>query len=408
MGGGRRLKRAELIAAIMLVTAAVRLEATPQIEAQDGVMCVPDADQNAPPADVIQACIDRAPAFSTVEIPAGSHVLNHQIVISSPLTLRTASNGNTPSCVLAPEACAVLVAAPELADQWGMLVVRSTANVRLEHLVLEGNRSARAESPAARFCGNGDNSYGYNASVLECERCSAADFVSRDALCGSGLVWTGANATIEHSAFVSNGDASTRSMWSDGLTLLYGARSTIRENTFENNSDVALIVGFGVDARVEGNVIVQRTQPSFAGLMLDTFNSNDRSIRGDFRGAVVTTNTIDCGAQLCTFGIQVGPRPWYPTSNILGGEVHHNVVRGAKIGINVDGAGDRDAPTAIFSNTVEPPPSGSYFATCAQPIPAEWMNIAPTSIVDRRNEETSTGSHLSDACQLSSNLSTVR
>ena len=50
-----------------------------------------------------------------------------------------------------------------------------------------------------------------------------------------------------------------------------------------------------------------------------------------------------------------------------------------------------DAPTAIFSNAVEPAPSGSYFATCAQPIPASWMNIAPTSIVDRRNEETKAG-----------------
>jgi hypothetical protein len=41
---------------------------------------------------------------------------------------------------------------------------------------------------------------------------------------------------------------------------------------------------------------------------------------------------------------------------------------------------------------------------CAHPIPAPWMNIAPTSIVDRRNEETKAGSHLSDFCQLSSDL----
>jgi hypothetical protein len=100
----------------------------------------------------------------------------------------------------------------------------------------------------------------------------------------------------------------------------------------------------------------------------------------------------------------VGPRPWYASDNIVGGELHDNVVKGAKIGINADGAGDRDAPTAIFSNRVEAAPPGSYFATCAQPIPATWMNIAPTSIVDRRNEETKAGSHLSDFCQLSSIL----
>lgn len=404
MGGFRRLKHADIIVAIALITAAVRVEAAPQGEVGATITCPTDADENVSSADAIQACIDRAPALSIVEIPAGTYVLNHQIEVSSPITLRTATGSGTASCVAVPEGCAVLVAAADFPDQWGLLVVRSTANVRLEHLLIDGNRKARIDSASARSCTNGDNTYGFNASVLECEGCRVTDLVSRNALCGTGMVWVGANATIERNAFMSNGDAGMRSMWSDGLTLLSAPHSAIRENTFENNSDVALIIGFGVDSRVERNAIRQQTQPSFAGLMLDNFNSNDRSVRGDFRGAVVANNTIDCGTQLCTFGIQVGPRPWYPTSNIIGGEVHDNIVKGAKIGINVDGAGERDAPIAIFNNTVEPAPPGAYFATCAQPIPAAWMNIAPTSIVDRRNEETSTASHLSDSCQLSSNL----
>jgi hypothetical protein len=242
-------------------------------------------------------------------------------------------------------------------------------------------------------------------NVVECDGCVVEDLVSRNALCGTALGWTGANATIERSAFLSNGDAATKSMWSDGLTLLYAPRSTIRENTFENNSDVALIIGFGVDSRIEHNTIRQQTQPSFAGLMLDNFNSDDRSIRGDFRGGVAADNAVDCGPQLCTFGIQVGPRPWYQTPNIIGGELHDNTVKGAKIGINVDGAGERDAPTAIYNNRVESVPAGAYFSKCPLPIPADWMNIAPTSFVDRRDEQTPVGSHLSDFCQLSSNLS---
>jgi hypothetical protein len=403
MHGSRQLKRWELVVAIVLATAAVGLHAAPQAEAGLTVACDPGGYETVPPADAIQACIDRAPAFSTVEIPVGKYVLNHQIVISTPITLRgTASSAS--SCAAAPDECPVLVAAPDFADQWGLLVVRSTTNVRLERLVIDGNRAERTESAAARFCVNGDNTYGFNAGVFECEGCRLDDLVSRNAVCGTGMVWIGGNATIEHSAFLSNGDAATRNMWSDGLTLLSAPRSTIRENTFENNSDVALIIGYGVDSRVEHNTMRQRTQPAFAGLMLDNFNSNDRGVRGDFRGAVIATNTIDCGVQLCTFGIQVGPRPWYPTNNIVGGELHDNIVKGAKIGINVDGAGDRDAPTAIFNNSVEPAPPGSYFATCAQPIPAPWMNIAPTSIVDRRNEETKAGSHLSDFCQLWSKL----
>jgi hypothetical protein len=404
MHGSRRLKHAALVVAIALATAAVRLHAAPQGEARPGVACDPGGDENVSPADAIQACIDRAPAFSAVEIPAGKYVLNHHIVVSTPITLRTAVRAGAASCVAAPEDCAELLAAPDFADQWGLLVVRSTTNVRVEHLVIDGNRAGRTESAAARFCVNGDNTYGFNAAVLECDGCRLVDLVSRNAVCGTGMVWIGANAIIEHSAFLSNGEAATRSMWSDGLTLLSAPRSSIRENTFENNSDVALIIGYGVDSRVEHNAIRQRTQPAFAGLMLHSFNSNDRASSGDFRGAVIANNTIDCGAQLCTFGIQVGPRPWDPTTNIVGGELHDNIVKGAKIGINVDGAGDRDAPTAIFSNSVEPAPPGSYFATCAQPIPAAWMNIAPTSIVDRRNEETKAASHLSDWCQLWSNL----
>ena len=407
MHGWRRLKHAELVVALVLVTAAVRLHAAPQGEAVPTVACDPGGNGSVPPADAIQACIDRAPAFSAVEIPIGKYVLNHQIIVSTPITVRGAASSAS-SCVAAPDDCAVLLAAPDFADQFGLLLVRSTTNVTLERLVIDGNRAERTESTAARFCVNGDNTYGFNAGVLECEGCRLEDLVSRNAVCGTGMVWVGGNATIERSAFLSNGDAATLSMWSDGLTLLSASHSTIRENTFENNSDVGLIIGNAIESRVEHNAIRQRTQPAFAGLMLDNFNSNDRAVRGDFRGAVIANNTIDCGAQLCTFGIQVGPRPWYQSNNIVGGELHDNTVTGAKIGINVDGAGDREAPTAIFSNSVEPAPPGSYFARCAQPIPAPWMNIAPTSIVDRRNEETKTGSHLSDFCQLSSNLAVDR
>ena len=403
MHGPRRLNHAELVVAIVLTTAAVRLHAAPQGEARLPVSCDPDAQENLLPADAIQACVDRAPAFSTVEIVRGKYILNHQVVVSTSITVRGALSAGG-SCVAAPDDCAMLLAAPDFADQWGLLVVRSTTNVRLEHLVIDGNRAERRESAAARSCVNGDNTYGFNASVLECEGCSVDDLVSRNAVCGTGMVWTGANATIQRNAFLSNGDAATRSMWSDGLTLLSAPRSTIRENTFEDNSDVALIIGYGVDSRLEQNAIRQRAQPAFAGLMLHSFNSNDRAVSGDFRGAVIANNTIDCGAQLCTFGIQVGPRPWDSSTNIVGGELRDNTVKGAKIGINVDGAGNHDAPTAIFSNSVEAAPPGSYFATCAQPIPAAWMNIAPTSLVDRRDDETKAASHLSDWCQLWSNL----
>jgi hypothetical protein len=74
------------------------------------------------------------------------------------------------------------------------------------------------------------------------------------------------------------------------------------------------------------------------------------------------------------------------------------------VGINVDGAGTFRAPVAIFGNEVLDVPAGSHFSECARAIPAEWMNIAPTSFVDRRDELSQAGAHLSDGCQLWSDL----
>jgi hypothetical protein len=274
----------------------------------------------------------------------------------------------------------------------------------LEHLVLDGNREARLASVAAQRCQAGRTTAGFNAAVLGCVRCALDDVVSRNALCGTGMVWGGAQAVIRRSEFRANGDATTPRMWADGLTLIYAPESEIRNNRFVDNSDIGLIIGYGVRSRIEQNLIVQRAQAAFAGLMLNNFNSRDLSAQGDFRGAVVAGNRIDCGSRLCVFGIQVGPRPWYPSQNIVGGEVRGNEVRGAKVGINVDGAGMRRMPVAVFANTVLDAPAGARFSDCARPIPAEWMNIAPTSVVDRRDDLAPTGAHLSDPCQLWSRL----
>src|SRR5262245_27501758 len=156
MHGSRRLKHAELAVAMALATAAVTLHAAPQSEAGPIIACDPDGYENVTPADAIQACIDGAPAFSTVEIPVGKYVLNHQIAVSTSITLRGALRANGSSCVAAPDDCAVLLAAPDIGDQWGLLLVRSTTSVRLEHLVLDGNRAERTASVAARSCVNGE------------------------------------------------------------------------------------------------------------------------------------------------------------------------------------------------------------------------------------------------------------
>ena len=353
-------------------------------------------------ADLLQQCISRAPAYSSIEIPPGAYVLDRQVVVATPLTIRTAGTAGTPlSCATIPGACATFVAAPDFRAAWGMLLVTSTNNTTLEHIVIDGARASRVGSISARNCLEGQNIFGFNASVLYCLNCRLNDVFSRNALCGTGMAWVGANAVIQNSTFQGNGDGAS-SLWADGLTAIYAPQSEIVGNRFVDNTDVALIVGYGVASRIERNVVQQRTQTVFAGLMLHNFNSNDLSNGGDFRGAIVAHNTVDCGAHLCVFGIQVGPSPWNPKLIVIGGDVHDNAVLGAKVGINVDGAGIIRAPVAIHDNLISAVPEGAYFSSCAQQLATNPMNISPTSVVNRGDETTPTGAQLSDMCQLSS------
>jgi len=358
-------------------------------------------------ADMLQECISRAPAYSSIEIPPGRYVFDRQVVVATPLTIRTAGTaGTAPSCSATPDSCATFVAAPDFRDPWGVLLVTSTNDTTLEHIVIDGARRSRIGSIAARNCLDGQNIFGFNVSVLYCRNCRVDDVLSRNALCGTGMAWVGANAVIQNSTFEGNGDGVPSNMWADGLTVISAPQSAIVDNRFVDNTDVALIVGYGVGSRIERNVVQQRTQSVFAGLMLHNFNSNDLSSGGDFRGAVIAHNTVDCGPQLCVFGIQVGPSPWNAQLIIVGGDVHDNRVSGAKVGINVDGAGMTRAPVAIHDNVISAFPEGAYFSDCLQPIATRSINISPTSVVDRGDDNTPTGAQLSDLCQLSSTVRT--
>ena len=48
------------------------------------MICHPDERGPSAAAEVIQECINRAPAFSSIEIPPGTYVLHRQIVVSTP------------------------------------------------------------------------------------------------------------------------------------------------------------------------------------------------------------------------------------------------------------------------------------------------------------------------------------
>lgn len=391
-------------AAVPSGTDAVSRFATSESRLTVAVVCELEDPPFGLAADALQQCIDNAPPSASVEIPRGFYLLRRQVVIRRPITIRTAGSADgSITCSSGPDGCANLVASPGLLDDNGVLSIQSTSDVTLEHIVLDGNRSARLSTSAVQACRSGRNTAGFTASVIGCVRCRLRDVVATHALCGTGMLWVGAEAVIEYSDFRDNGDSATR-MWADGLTAVYAPDSHIRDNRFIENSDVGLILGYAARSRVERNHLVQRQQSVFAGFMLDNFNSDDLTIRGDFRDLEMTDNVIDCRQLRCLYGIQIGPGPWYPTRNIIGGHIWDNQVHGAKVGINVDGAGTPQVPVQVFSNRVTDLPPLSYFSNCEKPTLTGWMNIAPRSFVDRGDDATPTGAYLADFCQFFSPL----
>ena len=108
-----------------------------------GVSVIPDGTTDLGPA--IQTCINNAPAGGTLDLPPGTYGIGTQVAINKPFTLRTQGlAGTTWDCETSFINCAVLKALPSFnANVGGFLTVDWTNNVTFDHLVLDGNRSAR-------------------------------------------------------------------------------------------------------------------------------------------------------------------------------------------------------------------------------------------------------------------------
>ncbi len=358
----------------------------PPVTLCPGVSVTPDGATDLGPA--IQACIDRSAAGGTLNLPPGVYGIGTQVLLSKPFTLQTQGlAGSTASCEAAGSGCAVLRALPSFnTNGGGFLAVDSTHEVTLDHLILDGNRQARLGTTAAAQCAAGSNRYGFNARMSDCTFCRVISCVSKNALCGSGLEFRGNDGVITGNVFRANGQNAVNNMWADGLTVHYSDRATIVDNVFVDNSDVALIVGGGCGAVVQNNSISQPGQVVFAGLMLDNFNG---TTSGDFTGALVTGNNIDCSAaRNCHFGIQLGPHPWYLSTNIVGGEVHGNRVTSARQGINVEGAGTTAAPLLLYGNSVSGSAPSSARFNCGSHRTSDFNINTADSVVDRGGDST--------------------
>ena len=264
----------------------------------------------------IQACVDAAPAGSTLQLPAGVFSISMQVKISKAITLtssydnrrrggRGAGELSAASCYSSASACATLRASPQLYAGGGVLFMHGS-NISIQRIIIDGNRYNRLNTPTAHDCANGSNYAGHNAIFSGCDGCSFTSSVTMFAVCGTGLGWTGKGSIVQDSVISHNGDHYTHNMWSDGLTLNQASPAVVTDNLFIDNSDINLIFGSGTDSEVSGNTIFEMQNGAFGGVMFDNFNGNTD---GDFIGMQFHNNDIECNGR-CDFGLEVGPHPW--------------------------------------------------------------------------------------------------
>lgn len=329
----------------------------PSVAAQHlcpGLLPNPNADLADPtganPAnEALQSCLNAQPVDAVFEIPAGHYRLDKQLKVKGPKTLRTQGTAQVTESCLGTTPCATLFAGPELYEQGGLLAANATSGVVFDHIVLDGNRVARIGSNAYKGCKAGNNGWGFNAKASNCKDCSFNYSASINALCGTGFEWRGDDANIHHSIFSGNGDHFDTRVWADGLTLLQSNNAVVTDNQFIDNSDIGFIVGGGRNAKIKNNVIKQRAMRAFAGVMLDNFNGGTS---GDFTGAVISDNNVQCDQDKCLYGMNLGPHAWYQSRNIFGGSVVGNIISGGAIALNVDGVGTDTDPMYISGNTL--------------------------------------------------------
>jgi hypothetical protein len=342
-----------------------------------------DLSGATPATAALVACIKATPSGGVLELPPGVYQVDGELSLAQPITIRTAgTTPQDPDCWDHDSpACAILRAADGLSVPRGFVYVRASTGVHLDRIVLDGNRGARLKSAAAATCAGGTNGAGFNAHSDDCASCSMRRGMSARALCGTGWEWTGDGATIEKNVFWQNGDHATKNMWSDGLTLLRSNGAKVQNNRFVDDSDIDFICGGATNAVFSGNYVQHVLQATFGGIMLDNFNGGTP---GNFDGASVTNNVVQCGTQLCDFGIQLGPHPWYPSANVIGGSVTNNTVTGAKIQIDAEGAGTAAKPMVVSGNTLGPSPASAVFG-CGQTRAATQFNVSPDSFVTTTN-----------------------
>ena len=355
-----------------------------------GVDVYADNAGSVPASQAFQDCIDDT-TVTGLSLQPGTYLVDAPIVVwRTGFRIGTAGlAGDIRNCQQLPSSwCARLLASPsesacinnegncgDKVKTGGLLQSLEATGVVFDHLIIDGNRAARQGLPQANNCKlEGGNVYGFNAKVDKCHgsstgtpaRCEFTYNLTKNALCGTGLQWNGDYGRVQGNAAYDNGVHDTNSRrWADGLTILRNNHGIISDNHIVNSTDVGLIVGAAYGAKIQSNWIEQPHVYAFAGMMLGNFKESGQvGQSGDYRGALVRYNTINCFGFNCGIGLNLGPDPWtkitfpYPDyDNIFGGTITQNSINGARMPVNFGGAGKPGIPVTVTNNTLTNPPT---------------------------------------------------
>ena len=342
----------------------------------------PFANSSQDASAALLDCVEATPEGGRLDLPAATFVIRRQVRITRPITIATAGiSDSAPGCARLGEGrCATVRVDLDPALNPNIMPIETVADgISLTHLVIEGtdNPQVRADCGQAdrRPLGGGLRVWKSNFTARKSTFRNFSCYTTMEILAGA------TSLTIEDNHVGPNGDHRPGEIWSDGITIHDSEDSVIRRNFFIDNTDVQLILGGCRRCRIEDNEFRHSgafERASFAALMLQAFPSTT----GDYSGAIVTGNRIDCGpARRCGFGIMVGANPWKAGENprypgaMFGGTITGNSIANALIGINIDSP---TGPVEIHGNQVRSS-GGTHGSDCG---PRNWpaVNIAPGAV----------------------------
>ena len=305
---------------------------TVNITAASGYPCSANPYDNTPDGQALQACLDNGGTIALIPEASPGYLLDRTLYIRSGTVLTSNGQGR--------------VTFRQVDSYTGYLLTTQGRqdNFTLSHLRLIGNGDHRTVNDigggnACGYVGQNANLWGNNFLVDDVE--------STLAICGSGLLVRGEGFEVRNSYVHYNGRPATDGIpfsWSDGLTVGFCTGCWIHNNILEDNTDIDLVVGGGVNGRVEDNQISNPTRLAFGGLHVGWFPGPDNTVEsgGNHSGAVYQRNTISAARNGLSFGLIVGFEPWaLPTPGgtyvTNAGSVINNTISGAVVNLAIDG-----------------------------------------------------------------------